>query len=333
MPKTSVENSEELVENNLRPMLLKDFYGQDSLKENLLIYIQAAKKRNEALDHVLFYGPAGLGKTTLANIIAHELNQNIVHVSGPTIERIGDMAAILSSLEAGDILFIDEIHRLPKVVEEFLYQAMEDFEISFVISKEKDADNIHLKLPPFTIVGATTKISLLSWPMRTRFGITFHLDFYKVEDIKKIIMRSANIFGEKIDEESALEIAIRSRGTPRIANRILRRVRDFSSYRRKTPINKTVTLNALEKLKIDQIGLDELDIIYLETLINRFDGGPVGIETMSATIGEDVSTLEEVCEPYLLSIGFINRTRKGREISSDGRTYFLKYHQKNESTK
>lgn len=325
--RSTVENKEEsLMEVNLRPHKFSEFFGQNSLKENLKVFIHAAKARNEALDHVLLNGPAGLGKTTLAYVIANELGQKITLVSGPTIEKIGDMASILTSLEPGEVLFIDEIHRLPKVVEEYLYTAMEDYQISVVYQRDKDSRNVLLKLPPFTVVGATTKMSLLSQPLRERFGILLKLDFYKVEELEQIVKRSAQVLGDKIDNVSAHEIAIRSRGTPRIANRIFRRVRDYSTFSGKKSISSKLTNDALQKLGIDQLGLDDLDIIYLHALIGRFKGGPVGIETLASSFGENPETLEEVCEPYLISIGFINRTRRGREITEKGKRYFKKYH-------
>ena len=325
--RNTVENKEEKqVENTLRPHSFDEFYGQNSLKENLRVYINAAKKRQEALDHVLVYGPSGLGKTTIAHVIAKELGQKLVTVNGPTIEKIGDMASILSSLDPGDILFIDEVHRLPKVVEEFLYQAMEDFKINVLISHDKDSQNLGIDLPPFTVVAATTKVSSLSWPLRQRFGINFKFDFYKVEEIENIIKRSAQVLGNKIDAESAHEIAIRSRGTPRIANRLLRRVRDFSTNEGKKMITIRLTNDALKRIGVDQIGLDEIDVMYLSQLIYRFKGGPVGLETLASSFSEDPGTLEEISEPYLLSIGFINRTPRGREITPKGKDYFLKYH-------
>lgn len=325
--RTKVESKEEqLAEITLRPHSFEEFFGQSSLIENLKVYIQATKKRKEALDHVLAYGPSGLGKTTLAHVIANELNQKITCVNGPTIEKIGDMASILSSLEPGEILFIDEIHRIPKVVEEFLYSAMEDFRINLVVSHEKDSENLSIDLPPFTVVGATTKISSLSWPIRQRFGIHLKFDFYKVEELEQIVIRSAQVLGDKIDPKAAHEIAIRSRGTPRIANRLLRRVRDFYTCSKQKTISEKLTIDSLKRINVDQIGLDELDIEYLSQMINRFHSKPVGLDTLASSFGEDPGTLEEVCEPYLISIGFINRTPRGREITEKGKTYFLKYH-------
>ncbi len=325
--RSTVESKEEKqVENTLRPHSFDEFFGQCSLKENLRVFISAAKKRNEALDHVLVYGPSGLGKTTIAHVIANELEQKLISISGPTIEKIGDMASILSSLEPGQVLFIDEIHRLPKVVEEFLYGAMEDYQISILIQHDKDSQNIVIDLPPFTIVGATTKVSSLSWPLRQRFGINFKFDFYKVEEIEQIIKRSTFVLGNKIDQESSHEIAIRSRGTPRIANRLLRRVRDFATNQGKNTITIDITKDALQRIGVDQIGLDEMDLMYLTQLISRFNGGPVGLDTLASSFGEDPSTLEEICEPYLIGIGLINRTPRGREITLIGKEYFLKHH-------
>ena len=325
--RTTIEGNEDSIQDiTLRPRFFKEFFGQVSLIENLKIFIVAAKKRNEALDHVLVYGPAGLGKTSIAYVIANELDHKFTSVSGPTIEKIGDMASILSSLEPGEILFIDEIHRLPKVVEEFLYSAMEDFKINVVISHDKDSENIAIDLPPFTVVGATTKISCLSWPLRQRFGIHLKFDFYKVEEIEQIVQRSSMVLGDKIETEAAHEIAIRSRGTPRIANRILRRVRDFYVCSNKKIITENLTIDALERIGIDPLGLDEMDTTYLYQLINRFKGGPVGIDTLASSFAEDPDTLEEICEPYLISLGFINRTPRGREITEKGKTYFLSHH-------
>ncbi len=325
--RSSIENKEDdIADITLRPRFFHEFFGQVSLLENLKVFIGAAKKRNEALDHVLVYGPAGLGKTSIAYVIANELGHKLTCISGPTIEKIGDMASILSSLEPGQVLFIDEIHRIPKDVEEFLYGAMEDFRINILISHDKDSENLSIDLPPFTVVGATTKISCLSWPLRQRFGIPLKFDFYKVEELKQIITRSARVLGDKIDSQAAHEIAIRSRGTPRIANRILRRVRDFFIYADKKTITAPLTIDALKRIGIDEFGLDELDVNYLYHLINRFNGGPVGLDTLATTFGEDPGTLEECCEPYLISLGFINRTPRGREITAAGKAYFARYH-------
>ena len=313
--------NEEDIEKSLRPLLIKDYVGQENLKNNLTIFIGAAKSREEVLDHVLFYGPPGLGKTTLAYIIANEMGANIRLVNGPSIERPGDLASVLSALEPGDILFIDEIHRIPKAVEEILYSAMEDFKLNIVVSNETSASTIAIDLPPFTLVGATTKAGLLSPPLRARFGICERINYYTEEELTKIVERTANYFESTIDEISAHEIAKRSRGTPRIANRIFRRVRDFANYNKSSEIKINETKLALDALRIDEIGLDEVDIKYLLTLKNRFGGGPVGLETIASAIGEDTSNLEEVYEPYLLKIGFIDRTQKGRILTNKGKAH------------
>lgn len=320
-PKNESSNEIEL-DKTLRPTRLEEYIGQEGMKENLKIFIGAAKKRNETLDHVLLYGPPGLGKTTLAYVIANEMGGNIRLVNGPSIEKPSDLAMILSSLSAGDVLFIDEIHRLPRIVEEILYSAMEDFSLTLVIGHDDDARNISIDLPPFTLVGATTKPGDLSSPLRDRFGIVNRLDYYTDEEIKRIVKRTARVYEITIDDDAAYQIAIRSRGTPRIANRIFRRVRDFASYAERKNIDIKLTGEALVKLKIDALGLDDVDNRYLEAIINRFNGGPVGLETLASTIGEEINNLEEVYEPYLLKLGLINKTPRGRVATEKAYHHF-----------
>lgn len=297
---------------SLRPANLDEYIGQQDLKDNLRIFIQAAKTRHESLDHLMFYGPPGLGKTTLAYIIAEEMGTGIKTASGPSIERSGDLAAILSSLEPGDVLFIDEIHRLPKVVEEVLYPAMEDYVLDLVVGKESSTRSIRIDLPPFTLVGATTRAGDLSAPLRDRFGIVSKLEYYSHEELASIVTRTGRVMNTEISKEAVAEISRRSRGTPRIANRLFRRVRDFALIMNDNVIDHEITMHALDKLKVDNLGLDEVDIRYLKGIIERFNGGPVGIEAIAASISEEVMTLEDVYEPYLLQLGFINRTPRGR---------------------
>ena len=313
---TKINSREETVlENNLRPKYLKDYTGQEKIKEMLSIYIEAAKKRNEPLDHILFYGPPGLGKTTLAGIIANEMGANIRIVSGPSIEIPGEIAAIIRRLNEGDVLFIDEIHRLNKPVEETMYSAMEDFSIDVVTGKGTAADTIHIDLPRFTLIGATTRAGLLSAPLRDRFGVTYRMQFYEPEELAVIVKNSAKKLGAPIDEEGAFEIGKRSRGTPRIANRMLKRVRDYAQVRYDGNITKKITREALEMLDIDDKGLDATDRGILDTMISKFAGGPVGLDTLAAALGEDPGTIEDVYEPYLVKCGFINRTPRGRVVT------------------
>ena len=303
------------LEGSLRPQTLQDYIGQQKAKEILSIYIEAARQRNDALDHVLFYGPPGLGKTTLAGIIANEMNVNLKVTSGPAIEKPGEMAAILNNLQEGDILFIDEIHRLNRQVEEVLYPAMEDFAIDIMIGKGTSARSVRLDLPKFTLVGATTRAGLLTAPLRDRFGVIQHLEFYSIEELVLIIQHSARILNVEIDEKGAVELARRSRGTPRLANRILRRVRDFAQVRYDGRITEEVANTALDLLAVDKLGLDQTDRHILTTMIDKFHGGPVGLDTLAAAIGEDNGTIEEVYEPYLIKNGLIMRTPRGRVVT------------------
>lgn len=312
MIETGITEEDIQLEGSLRPRYLSDYIGQEKAKENLRIYIQAAKQRNDPLDHVLFYGPPGLGKTTLAGIIANEMGVNIKVTSGPAIEKPGEMAAILNNLQEGDLLFVDEIHRLTRQVEEVLYPAMEDFAIDIMIGKGAAARSIRLDLPKFTLVGATTRAGLLTAPLRDRFGVIHRLEFYSVEELKVIILHSARILEVEIEESGALELAKRSRGTPRLANRILKRVRDFAQVRYDGVITKEVADIALDLLEVDKKGLDHIDRNILETMIGKFGGGPVGLDTLAAAIGEDAGTIEDVYEPYLIQNGFLNRTPRGR---------------------
>ena len=299
-------------EKSLRPVKLEDFIGQNELVDSLSLYIKAAKKRNEALDHVLLFGPPGLGKTTLSNIISKELNVEIKQTSGPVLERAGDLAGMLTSFSRKDVFFIDEIHRVNSVVEEYLYSAMEDYQIEILIDKGPNAKTVQLNIEPFTLVGATTKLGNLTSPLRDRFGIVLRVDFYEPKDLLKIIKRSAKILNVKIDNDGALELSKRSRGTPRIANRILRRTRDYAEVKADGKINKKTAIASLENLGIDNFGLDEMDRLILNTLIERFDGGPVGVNSLSVAVSEDPTTIEDVYEPYLIKQGFIQRTARGR---------------------
>lgn len=303
---------EERMENTLRPQFLNEYIGQDKVKENMKIYIEAAKKRGEPLDHVLLYGPPGLGKTTLSTIIANEMKTNIKVTSGPAIEKPGDLAAILTALNVGDVLFIDEIHRLSKSVEEILYPALEDYVLDIVIGTGTSAKSIRIDLPKFTLIGATTRAGSLTTPLRDRFGIVNRLELYSTKDLSTIVKRSAKILDIQIDEESSIEIAKRSRGTPRIANRLLKRVRDYALVLSDGNINLEITKHALNKLEIDELGLDNIDRKILETLILTYEGRPVGLETIATTIGEEIDTIEDVYEPYLIQIGYVARTPRGR---------------------
>mgnify|MGYP001392135869 FL=1 len=316
MISTELMEEDKRLENTLRPQMFDDYIGQVKVKENLKIYIEAAKQREESLDHVLFFGPPGLGKTTLANIIANEMGVNIKITSGPVIEKPGEMAAILNNLQEGDVLFVDEIHRLNHQVEELLYPAMEDYVIDIVIGKGASARSLRLDLPKFTLVGATTRAGMLTPPLRDRFGVVNRLDFYTIEELKQIIIRSAKVIDVEIDDEGAMELARRSRGTPRLANRLLKRVRDFAQVKYDGKITKEVAKFALDLLEVDKIGLDHIDREILLTMIQRFGGRPVGIEAIATTIGEDVGTIEEVYEPYLVQNGLILRTPRGR-VASD----------------
>lgn len=312
---------EEKLENSLRPKALKEYIGQDKVKENMKIYIEAAKKRGEPLDHVLLYGPPGLGKTTLSNIIANEMNSSIKITSGPAIEKPGDLAAILTNLTEFDVLFIDEIHRLNKTVEEILYPALEDFSLDIIIGKGPSARSIRLDLPKFTLIGATTKAGSLTTPLRDRFGIVSRLELYTPEQLAQIIKRSATILGVEIEAVAIDEMARRSRGTPRIANRILKRVRDYAAVLGDGKITLEIAKIALNKLEIDELGLDEIDRKILRTIIEQYKGGPVGLETLAVTIGEEVETIEDVYEPYLIQIGFLTRTPRGRVAMQDAYTH------------
>lgn len=312
---TSDKLKEDSFESTIRPQTIDEYIGQKDIKENIKVFIKAAKIRGEALDHVLLYGPPGLGKTTLSFVIANEMGANIKTASGPTIEKQGDLAAILSSLEEGDVLFIDEIHRMPRFVEEILYSAMEDFKLDLIVGQEGSNRNITIDLPHFTLVGATTRAGDLSAPLRDRFGIVAKLNYYTEDEITEIINRSARVLGLNIESNASKELANRCRRTPRIANRLLRRVSDFALVKGNGNITIDITKEALDSLKVDKLGLDEVDYELLKTIIYKFNGGPVGVEAVAASIGEEVSTIEDVCEPYLLQIGYLKRTPRGRIVT------------------
>lgn len=312
---TNHELEEDNFENSIRPDSIDEYIGQTEVKENLSIFIKAAKMRDESLDHVLLYGPPGLGKTTLSYIIANELGTNIKTASGPSIEKTGDLAAILSTLEEGDVLFIDEIHRIPRYIEEILYPAMEDFKLDIIVGSDSTSRNIRIDLPPFTLVGATTRAGDLTGPLRDRFGIISKLQFYTVDELKAIVKRTSRVLETPIEDDAALELATRSRGTPRIANRLFKRVRDFAYVMNDGVINLEVTKQALDRLKVDKLGLDDTDHNLLKAIIERFNGGPVGIEAIASSIGEEQTTIEDVYEPYLLQTGLLKRTSRGRVVT------------------
>ena len=321
---TNRELKEDTFEETIRPDSIDEYIGQKEVKENLSVFIEAAKIREETLDHVLLYGPPGLGKTTLAYIIANELGSNIKTASGPSIEKSGDLAAVLSSLEPGDVLFIDEIHRMPRYIEEILYPAMEDFVLDIIVGSDSSTKNIRIDLPPFTLVGATTRAGDLSSPLRDRFGIVSKLEYYNIDDLKKIIERTSRVLDIKVDADAAYELARRSRGTPRIANRLFKRVRDFALVSGKNIIDLEITKYALNKLKVDSLGLDNTDYNLLKSIIEKFNGGPVGIEAIASSIGEEQTTIEDVYEPYLLQMGLLKRTTRGRMVTEKGYEHIKK---------
>jgi Holliday junction DNA helicase RuvB len=312
---TNHKLEDDTFESNIRPDSLDEYVGQSDVKDNLKVFIEASKMRDEPLDHVLLYGPPGLGKTTLAHIIANELGSNIKTCSGPTIEKSGDLAAVLSTLEPGDVLFIDEIHRMPRYIEEILYPAMEDFTLDIIVGGEGSSRNIKIDLPPFTLVGATTRAGDLSSPLRDRFGIVSKLNYYTIEELTQIVKRTSRVLNIKIEESAALELAKRSRGTPRVANRLFKRVSDFALVMGNGSIDLDITKKSLDKLKVDKIGLDDTDHQLLKAIINKFNGGPVGIDAIASSIGEEISTIEDVYEPYLLQLGFLKRTTRGRVVT------------------
>jgi Holliday junction DNA helicase RuvB len=315
------QNIDESIEHSVRPQDFDNYVGQDHIKGDLQIFIQAAKQRNETLDHVVLFGSPGLGKTTLANIIANNMESDIKYLSGPTIEKIGDIAAVLSSLEPGDIVFIDEIHRIPRNVEEVLYSAMEDFVLDIIVGKESGARSIRIDLPPFTLIGATTRIGMLTAPLRDRFGIQLKMEDYSIEELKQIISRNALIFDAQIEEKGALEISRRSRGTPRIANRLLKRVRDYAQVMNDSIIDYKISRHALNRLQIDEMGFNSVDLKILKTIANVYNNNPVGLDTLSAALDEEKETIEEVHEPYLIQMGFVKKTPRGRILTQKGVVY------------